>query len=108
MAQVKSNRERVIELASPPHNMEPEAIAERLDMKIGTVRSYVSTARGQGRVPAIKPEGNKFFTVKLPESVACDIQERAENMGVTCDALMAKLLTYIARDDMFGAVLDEG
>ena len=102
----------MVELAQsglPPRDI-ARLLASTVNLK--AVYQIIHRARQDGvDIPSFMPETkvgeNYSFALKDPALVAV-VRRAAERRGQTIRDLASELMTIIARDDMFAAVLDDG
>ena len=71
-------------------------LADRFGCSVRQARRYVERAAAGG--PAVVPEADVVFTVKLPAALVARVRERARESGSTISAVVAQALTeFLAR-----------
>lgn len=75
----------------------PREVADRCGISVEAVSALECSARNRVGKP-----------VKLPVDVTRILQKPADLRGMTVEQLATKIVTVVARDDMVGAVLDDG
>ncbi len=85
-------------------------IAERIGCKLGSLRvkcsqKGISLRRGNA---SRQSHFSKRLVISLPESVALNLQEQADKMGLSLADLALALLDAITGDNLYDAVIDRG
>jgi hypothetical protein len=84
-------------------------IAQRIGCKLGSLRVKCSQ-RGislrQASAARSESQFQKRLTISLPENVTLDLQKQADKKGVSEADLVLDLLSAIARDNLYDAVID--
>lgn len=91
--------------------MNPAKIARHLREDHDAVRQVVARARRNGYpIPHFREPTRLPMTLRsqLSAEVAARLDGEALKRGLSAPALVARILSNIAEDDLFGAVLEDG
>lgn len=104
-------RDAILSLSREGHD--PAAIAATLGTSPAAVRSTLSKLRRAGedvpRARAARLDGAGLrISVSLPDALAARLEAEAAARGVSSRDLAAQVIACALRDDMVGAILDDG